>query len=131
MTPQKYIHVLDNEAHSGRIKNCSVFIIFDCSHNAIFNFCQFEFRFQILIPFLNCAICKILPFANCAGKNNAVLCERQASSQHFHSIFKLWQHLVKIVLIHKMFCGMCVNLYIYSIYVMFHLEHIMKQLFHT
>ena len=40
-----------------RVEKCSIFIIFECSHDAVVKMCRFEFRFQSL------------PFSKSAGKN--------------------------------------------------------------
>ena len=54
------------------VEKCSIFIVFECSHDAVFKMCWSEFRFQNA------------PFS----KNVAFLCEREASLSHFSPFSK-------------------------------------------
>ena len=53
------------------IDKCSVFIIFECSHDAVSKRCRLEFRFQTL------------PFSESTGKNVPFSCEQEAHLSHF------------------------------------------------
>ena len=61
LMPKKCTYTLRiNQSRSKSVERCSVFIIFECLHDAVSRMCQLECRFQNL------------PFSKCAGKDCAV-----------------------------------------------------------
>ena len=59
-----------DQSRSKSVEKCSVFIIFEYSHDAVFKMCRLEFRFQNL--------------PKSAGKK----CEREAYPSHFSPFSK-------------------------------------------
>ena len=57
---ERYLDLKNGSPRFERVENCSFFIIFVCSHDAVFQMCRLEFRFQNL------------PFSKSAGKKCAV-----------------------------------------------------------
>ena len=72
LMPKKSTYTLRiDKSRSKSVEICSLYIIIDCSHDAVSNLCRLGFRF------LN------LPFSKIAGKNVPFLCEREAYPSHF------------------------------------------------
>ena len=70
--PKKSTYTLRiDQSRSKGVENCSLFIIVECSHDAVSNLCRLRFRFQNL------------PFSESAGKNVPFSCEREAKMYKF------------------------------------------------
>ena len=64
---EKYLH----QSKSKSVKKCAVYIIVECSKDAVSNLYRLGFRFQHL------------PLSKSAGKNVPFSCEREAYPSHF------------------------------------------------
>ena len=77
LVPKKCIYILRTDhSHSKSVEKCSVYIIFEYSHDAVSKICRLEFRFQNLL------------FSKSAGKNVLFLCERETYPSHFSPFSK-------------------------------------------
>ena len=65
------------QSHPKSVDNCSVYIIFACSHDAVSKLCRLEFHSQYL------------PFSNLLAKNVPFSSEREAYTSHFHRFLNL------------------------------------------
>ena len=65
-----------NQSRSKSVEKCSVYIIVECSYDAVSNLCQLGFRVQNL------------PSSKSAGKNVPFSCEREAYPSHFSPFSK-------------------------------------------
>ena len=72
-----------DQFRSKSVEKCSVFIILECSQDALSKMCRLEFRFQILT------------FSKYAGKKCAVSCERETYPSNF-SLFKMCRCSMRI-----------------------------------
>ena len=70
------------------VEICSVFIIFECSHEAVFKMCRLVFRFQNQ------------PLSKSAGKKCAVFVCTGGLSVEFFTVLKMCQHRVNAVLVY-------------------------------
>ena len=72
LMPKTFTYILTIDPfRSKSVEKWSVFIIFECSHDAVSKMCRLEFRFQNL------------PFSKSVGKNVPLSCEQEAYSSHF------------------------------------------------
>ena len=77
LRPKKFIYTLRiDQFRSKRVEKCSVFIIFECSHDAVSKMCRLEFHF------------KIYCFENLPAKNEQFSCEREAYPSQFSPFLK-------------------------------------------
>ena len=75
--PKKSTYTLRiDQSRSKSVEKCSLYIIVECSHDAVSNLCHLGFRFQNL------------PFSKSAGKNVPFSCEREAYPSHFSPFSK-------------------------------------------
>ena len=86
LMPKKCIYILRiDHSHSKSVEKCSVYIIFEYSHDAVSKMCRLEFGFQNL------------PFSKSAGKECAVFVWTGGLSVTFFTVFKIYQHRVNAV----------------------------------
>ena len=73
---EKYLHPKNRQSRSKSVEKCSLYIIVECSHDAVSNLCRLGFGFQNL------------PFQNLPAKNVSFSCEREAYLSHFSPFSK-------------------------------------------
>ena len=85
LMPKKSTYTLRiDQSRSKSVEKCSLYIIVECSHDALSNLCRLGFRFQNL------------PFSKSAGKKCAVFVQTGGLSVTFFTVFKMCRHHVKM-----------------------------------
>ena len=73
LVPKKRTYTLRiDQSRYKSVEKCSVYIIVECSHEAVSNLCRLGFRFQNL------------PLSKSVGKKVPFSCEREAYPSYFH-----------------------------------------------